>query len=164
MAVSFIGGGNRRTRRKPPTCRMSLTNFIMLLYSLPWAGVECKTSVVIGTDCIGSCKSNYHRIMVATAPYSHVEVTGVFSGVRVAQSLNFCALSCRWLFVSLCVFFWSLHCLSFIDLRLLILPHKTSLTSPLFYWSTFTNQGKRVVIYMRVRGIELFHVSTIFRL
>ena len=22
----FIGGGNRRTRRKPPTCRKSLTN------------------------------------------------------------------------------------------------------------------------------------------
>jgi hypothetical protein len=84
---------------------MSLTNFIMLLYSLPWAGVECKTSMVIGTDCIGSCKSNYHMIMVATALYSHVEVTGVFSGVRVAQSLNFCALSCWWLFVSMVVGF-----------------------------------------------------------
>jgi len=28
VAVSFIGGGNRKTRRKPPTCRKSLTNFI----------------------------------------------------------------------------------------------------------------------------------------
>jgi hypothetical protein len=28
MAVSFIGGGNWSTRRKPPTCRKSLTNFI----------------------------------------------------------------------------------------------------------------------------------------
>jgi hypothetical protein len=27
-AVSFIGGGNRRTRCKPQTCRKSLTNFI----------------------------------------------------------------------------------------------------------------------------------------
>ena len=27
MAVSFIGGGNRCTRRKPLTCRKSLTNF-----------------------------------------------------------------------------------------------------------------------------------------
>ena len=26
--VSFIGGWNQRTRRKPPTCRKSLTNFI----------------------------------------------------------------------------------------------------------------------------------------
>jgi hypothetical protein len=28
VAVSFIGGGNRSTRRKPPTCRKSPTNFI----------------------------------------------------------------------------------------------------------------------------------------
>ena len=28
VLVSFIGGGNRRTRRKSPTCRKSLTNFI----------------------------------------------------------------------------------------------------------------------------------------
>ena len=29
VAVSFIGGGNRSTRRKSPTCRKSLTNFII---------------------------------------------------------------------------------------------------------------------------------------
>ena len=28
VAVSFIGGGNRSTQWKPPTCRKSLTNFI----------------------------------------------------------------------------------------------------------------------------------------
>jgi hypothetical protein len=28
VAVSFIGGGNNRTRRKSPSCRKSLTNFI----------------------------------------------------------------------------------------------------------------------------------------
>jgi len=28
MAVSFIGGGNLNTRRKPPTCRKSRTIFI----------------------------------------------------------------------------------------------------------------------------------------
>jgi len=27
IAVNFIGGGNRRTRRKQPTCRKSLANF-----------------------------------------------------------------------------------------------------------------------------------------
>ena len=31
MAVSFIGGGNRSTRRKSPTCRKSQTNFITYL-------------------------------------------------------------------------------------------------------------------------------------
>ena len=29
VAVSFIGGGNRSTRRKPQSCRSSLTNFII---------------------------------------------------------------------------------------------------------------------------------------
>jgi len=28
VAVSFIGGGNQSTQRKPPTCSKSLTNFI----------------------------------------------------------------------------------------------------------------------------------------
>jgi len=28
MVVSFIGGGNRSTQRKPPTCHKSQTNFI----------------------------------------------------------------------------------------------------------------------------------------
>jgi hypothetical protein len=28
VSVSFIGGGNRSTQRKPQTCHKSLTNFI----------------------------------------------------------------------------------------------------------------------------------------
>jgi hypothetical protein len=37
----FNGGWNRGTRRKPPTCRKSLTNFITLCcieYTSPWSG------------------------------------------------------------------------------------------------------------------------------
>jgi len=36
------------------------------LYASPWSRFEL-TSVVIGTDCIGSCKSNYHTITATTA-------------------------------------------------------------------------------------------------
>jgi hypothetical protein len=32
-----------------------------MLYTSPWSRFELTTSVVIGTDCISSCKSNYHR-------------------------------------------------------------------------------------------------------
>jgi hypothetical protein len=32
VAVGFIGGGNRSTKRKSPTCRKSLTNFITSCY------------------------------------------------------------------------------------------------------------------------------------
>jgi hypothetical protein len=40
----------------------------IMLYCSPWARVQTTTSVVIGTDCIGSCKSNYHPITTTTAP------------------------------------------------------------------------------------------------
>jgi len=32
MVVSFIGGGNWSTRRKPLTCRKALTNLLIVLY------------------------------------------------------------------------------------------------------------------------------------
>jgi hypothetical protein len=33
-----------------------------------WVGFKLTTLVVIGTDCICSCKSNYHTIMTTTTP------------------------------------------------------------------------------------------------
>ena len=66
VAVSFIGGGNQSTRRKPLTCRKSLTN--LSHNDVHLSLIEIQTSVVIGTDCIGSCKSNYRTITAMTAP------------------------------------------------------------------------------------------------
>ena len=40
----------------------------IMLYTTPWSRFELTTVVVIGTDCIGSCKSNYHTISTRTAP------------------------------------------------------------------------------------------------
>ena len=62
VAVSFIGGGNRS---KPTICRKSMTNFITqccIEYASPWTGFQLTTLVVISTDCICSCKSNYHTM------------------------------------------------------------------------------------------------------
>jgi hypothetical protein len=39
----------------------------IMLYTSLWSRFEI-TSVVISTDCIGSCKSNYHAITAMTAP------------------------------------------------------------------------------------------------
>ena len=39
----------------------------IMLYTSPWLRFELTTSVVIDTDCIGSCKSNYHTITATTA-------------------------------------------------------------------------------------------------
>ena len=68
---NLIGGGNWSTRKKPQTSRMSLTNFITisrLEYTSPWVGFKLTTLVVIGTDFIGSCKSNYRTITTTLSP------------------------------------------------------------------------------------------------
>jgi hypothetical protein len=43
----------------------------IMLYTLPWSRFELTTSVVIGTDCTGSCKSNYHT-MTTTCTLSYL--------------------------------------------------------------------------------------------
>ena len=65
VAVSFIAGGNRCTRRNPPTCRKSLTSFITYccIGSLRLSGNRTHSIVVVGTGCI----SNYHT--TTKAPY-----------------------------------------------------------------------------------------------
>jgi hypothetical protein len=40
----------------------------IMLYTSNWSRFELTTSMVICTDCIGSWKSNYHRIMTTTIP------------------------------------------------------------------------------------------------
>ena len=77
--VSFIRGRNRRTRRKPPTCRKSLTNFIPKCYlPRPKSRFELITSAVIGTDWRGSCKSNYHTMTTTTTPCLPATWTWIF--------------------------------------------------------------------------------------
>jgi len=39
----------------------------IMLYTAPWTGFELTTLLVIGTDCKGRCKSNYHTIRTTTA-------------------------------------------------------------------------------------------------
>ena len=38
-------------------------------YTSPWTWFKLTILVVIGTDCTGSCKSNYHTITTTTAPF-----------------------------------------------------------------------------------------------
>jgi hypothetical protein len=38
----------------------------IMLYTSPWSRFKLTTSVMIGTNCIGSCKSNYHIITALT--------------------------------------------------------------------------------------------------
>jgi hypothetical protein len=48
---------------------------------LAWAGFELTTLVVVGTDCIGSSKSNYHTITATTDPfytYKQIKINDCF--------------------------------------------------------------------------------------
>jgi hypothetical protein len=58
-------GGFLRIFRFPPPIKMTTT--ICIEYTSPSAGFKLTTLVVIGTDCTGSCKSNYHTIITNTA-------------------------------------------------------------------------------------------------
>ena len=69
MVVSFIGGGNRSTKRKsPPQVTHKLYSRMLLCrVHLASAGFELTTLVMSGTECICSYKSNYHSITSTTA-------------------------------------------------------------------------------------------------
>ena len=73
----FFCGGNQRTLRNPQTYLKLITNKLdhKMLYTSPWSRFELTTSVVIGTDCIGSCKSNYmyHTITAMMPPSPHIQ-------------------------------------------------------------------------------------------
>ena len=44
----------------------------IMLYTSPWSRIELTESVEIGTDCIGTCKSNYHTITATTSPENYL--------------------------------------------------------------------------------------------
>jgi hypothetical protein len=77
-------GGQFYWRRKPevPEKTIDLSQVTDKLYhinAVHLALIEIRTtSVVISTDCIGSCKSNYHKITATTPPLSLIQCLNDF--------------------------------------------------------------------------------------
>ena len=63
-----------------------------MLHILPWSRFELTTSMVISTDCIGSCKSNYNTITALTAPVWFMMFNATFNNISVISYFNI-----RWL-------------------------------------------------------------------
>jgi hypothetical protein len=64
-----------------------LYHIMLYRVHLAWLGFEL-TSVVIGTDCKGSCKSKYHTITTTMAPQTYA----VFHMEMSISVLHFCSV------------------------------------------------------------------------
>jgi hypothetical protein len=76
LLVEETGGPGENHRPVASHCKL----YHIMLYTSPWSRFELATSVVIGTDCIGSCKSNYHTITVTTTPILYWEAGTTYPG------------------------------------------------------------------------------------
>ena len=78
---------------------------IIMLYTSPWTEFELITLVMIGTDCTGRFKNNYHTITTTTAPWWRNGVHNVksvrerpytaFKGERDVFMFNLCCKNFR---------------------------------------------------------------------
>jgi hypothetical protein len=66
----------------------------IMLYTSPWAGFKLRTLVVIGTDCTGSCKFNYHTIMTTMALlfYKVTSIIHIYFEMGNKKSISFISI------------------------------------------------------------------------
>jgi hypothetical protein len=79
------------------------------------------------------------RINFCITGVGHLRSPSVCSGVRVTRSLVLYVCFARSLFVLLYFFFWSLCCLFFFDIRILITPLVAGAQHPLYKINSFTH-------------------------
>jgi hypothetical protein len=76
----------------------------IMLYTSPWSTFELTTSIVIDTDCIGSCKSNNHTITTTTAP---LVISLYFSEHLTYLIFNIISNQTKYFFMEIINTFWS---------------------------------------------------------
>jgi len=67
----------------------------MYWVQLTWAGFDLTILVVIGTDYIGSCKSNYYVITTTTAPHKNQKLQQNYSS-QIIKTKNIDLFAQKW--------------------------------------------------------------------
>jgi len=83
-----------------------------MIYTSPCAGVAPTTSVVIDTDCIGSCKSNYHTMTAMTAPKVNMYFSNLNDSLETLYICNSITRSYRQCYIA-----YFFHCFSSLFFR-----------------------------------------------
>ena len=81
-----VPGKNNRT---VASYWQTLSHNVGFEYILTWAGFKLTTLVVIDTECIGSCKSNYHRITTMNAHNYFIDISINNRNVRHYPKLSY---------------------------------------------------------------------------
>ena len=85
-----------------------------------WAGFELTALVLIGTDCLGNCKSNYHTITTTTVRYAsetlwswHLNQIIFLIGTLIDTTWrSIFSFFFTYLFLSCWIYFWIGFCFS----------------------------------------------------
>jgi hypothetical protein len=81
-------GGQFYWRRKPGNPEKIIDKlYHIMLYTSSKSRFEHTTSVVIGTDCIGSCKSNYHMNTITTAAMTKKVKCGTRQLIKISMAV-----------------------------------------------------------------------------
>ena len=135
----------------------------IMLYTSPWSRFELKTLVVIGTDCIGSCNSNYHTITATTVPYNtqtniYLDITITIPKKWDMKIKIFLRISC---FCNLLISYVNLFHKINEFINILVIPIHQTYPYPNF-WLHFNWANFKKIIWLHLGEIIVFIWANVF--
>ena len=136
-----------RENHQPSASHWQTYNIMLYQVHLAWAGFELRTLVAIGTDCIGSCKSNYHST-------NHMNK----SGMCIGWSWFYQLITSDWVFSDV----WEPYCILAAEFNLIPI-----FVDKRYYWCRKWSSYKqcqryshRTVISWETTCLDRPHLST----